>query len=87
MGLVPFFYGKSTIFGIIEYRKGCGHRYAHDVPLVTLILNIWVRGFNFKCELGTQTDGLFALNSIDAYTSRHTLPCQGFNNMKRCGHM
>ena len=42
--VAPFFFsGKSTIFGFLEYRKGCGHidRYACDDPLVTLILNMY----------------------------------------------
>ena len=37
-----FFWGKNTIFGICLYRGVWPYKYAYDVPLVTLIFNIYM---------------------------------------------
>ena len=38
--VAAFFSGKSTIFGFFYTERVLPYRHAHDVPLVTLILNI-----------------------------------------------
>ena len=40
LGLLLHFSGKSTIFGLFITKRVWPYRYAHDIPLVTLIQNV-----------------------------------------------
>ena len=50
--VAPLFFLEKVLFlAFLKIQKGVWpYRYAHDVPLVTLILTIWVRGSNLNCS-------------------------------------
>ena len=67
MVLAPFFFlGKDTIFSFLIQEGVWPYRYAHVIPLVTLILKIY--GFGFVGLIAgytdRQTDKLVALCNI-----------------------
>ena len=64
VGLAPFFFLAKVqflVFFLIQ-KEVWPYRYAHNVLLVKLIINIWVRGSNFNC-----------LSVNHGYTDRHTI--------------